>query len=776
VPTGQDIERFLLSIPQITQSSSSLRDMLSWKTLELALKYTLHTIRCKHDSFRLTYNERLRLKDCLETLRIQGKITKDPVREAQWLTARLMIQLIRALLVQAVTFGVTDWSIVVHKCLGLALQSALSSRAGDIVVTRDYEDNECLSYKDIQLKATLDVATASELPLVDRVVFDAKITLRYTKDKKRDESNNHTVILSSLNEVEFNVVDPLKLLLAHALRHDAIASSNTVEDAVQQALARRDKLIQWKYPDRPVLSAIVRRKFDYSKGAATQQLRETLNEAALLSGISQKLVTHDIRRGAARDAAQLQTYRNVDAAAQALDHSPISVLMGVTAKYIGYNTRSTLADRIHLEPSDRFGLTPADTRLGTAQKKRQLDSAEIDEFLRQPKNARLNEMKDPRRAASRAIKKGRSEQLANERLDASDHARLNTIQTEHIASKPLQPWNASKMNVMARQSTTTTTISSAEGIEGLENSASKQGIRSDRVSVDSNIHPALLLLSGHSTNIAQACSTDDQAMLSNTSTLEDVLDEMEMDEEDADFSFPSGPVLNKSNASSIVTAARAELQILEAPASRFIAWLSRINTRVVNDTNFAQHSNLDHLRGGSRDKPTFFLHRCKYESQGCSYATTSGPSMNYHQATCTPERRQSEAVKNAGVSKACQVPGCSYVARAESDQLVKKRMRRHKYDQHSEARDEIACPIGGRPTCAGPFKNSTALSAHKSRYHSDIVPQRCPVENCKSTNLWTTASTLGDHVRKTHLLTGTELKAIIDAAKAVQGAEQDDDE
>jgi len=62
-------------------------------------------------------------------------------------------------------------------------------------------------------------------------------------------------------------------------------------------------------------------------------------------------------------------------------------------------------------------------------------------------------------------------------------------------------------------------------------------------------------------------------MLPDTSILEAVLDDMILNE-DADLS-----------TSSNVTAAQAELQILEALASSFVAWLSQINTRVVNDTN-----------------------------------------------------------------------------------------------------------------------------------------------------------------------------------------------
>jgi hypothetical protein len=107
MPTGQDLKRFLMSIPSTTRSSLG-RPELSWTTLQTTQKYALHAIRMEHDSFKLTYQDRHRLKDCFETLRLQGQITKDPAREAQWLTARLMTYLTRALLVNAIRFGVLD--------------------------------------------------------------------------------------------------------------------------------------------------------------------------------------------------------------------------------------------------------------------------------------------------------------------------------------------------------------------------------------------------------------------------------------------------------------------------------------------------------------------------------------------------------------------------------------------------------------------------------------------------------------------------------------------
>jgi hypothetical protein len=187
-------------------------------TLQTAQKYALHAIRLKHDGFKLTCEDRQRLKDTFETLRLDGKITKDPSWAAQWLTARLMTYLSRAFRINAIRFGVIDWIVVVQKYLGLALQSALSCRAGDVTVSNACADKECLLYKNIQLQVLKDPKSSAEDPFLDRVTMQAKTALRYTKDYKHGGSHDHIVILDSVEDPGLNVVDLLKLLVAHALR------------------------------------------------------------------------------------------------------------------------------------------------------------------------------------------------------------------------------------------------------------------------------------------------------------------------------------------------------------------------------------------------------------------------------------------------------------------------------------------------------------------------------------------------------------------------------
>lgn len=198
-----------------------------------------------------------------------------------------MTYLNRALLINAIRFGVTDWSIVVQKCLGLALQSALSCRAGDMAVSNTYADNECLLYKDIQLQVTVDPEASAEDPLLDRVTMQAKLTIRHTKNYMHDGSHNHIVILDSVEDPEFNVVDPLKLLVAHALRQGTFMDANSAEEVVHKAFLHPSKRVEWSFPDRLIMCLLANKRLEFDKGAGIEQSLTVPNEAGQLSGITQ---------------------------------------------------------------------------------------------------------------------------------------------------------------------------------------------------------------------------------------------------------------------------------------------------------------------------------------------------------------------------------------------------------------------------------------------------------------------------------------------------------
>lgn len=49
-----------------------------------------------------------------------------------------------------------------------------------------------------------------------------------------------------------------------------------------------------------------------------------------------------------------------------------------------------------------------------------------------------------------------------------------------------------------------------------------------------------------------------------------------------------------------------------------------------------------------------------------------------------------------------------------------------------------------------------------------MLPQNCPVEGCTSEKIWDSATGLGHHLAKTHLLKGNQYSDLMAAAKSVK--------
>lgn len=180
--------------------------------------------------------------------------------------------------------------------------------------------------------------------------------------------------------------------------------------------------------------------------------------------------------------------------------------------------------------------------------------------------------------------------------------------------------------------------------------------------------------------------------------------------------------LSSTSLETTVTAAEREATALVAPTSVFLNYLSTTKTRVVNDTNPAQHSNLDFLRGGCRDEPTFFTHHCRFEADGCEYATTSGLSMVFHEKVCTPESRKKFAAK--AFSLPCKEEGCKHVASGDNEKAAARKLTNHKNSMHPT--NPVFCNIGDFPECAIQMPNQPALARHKKNFHGPpFVAQDC---------------------------------------------------
>lgn len=704
-PTADDIELYIRTLPRVMKHRMG-RAVISVSTVKATLTNTIQGIQERFRTFDLAAGQKLRLRRVIEELQSSGELTMAALREPQWVSCQLMVCLNRALLVNAIKHGTPNWSVVVQKCLGLALQSALSSRCGDITVsgiTRLANLDACLKYECVRMwVAPLSDAT-TENPSLDQVKLRANITLMYTKNKKTDPTRNHQVALESLDDPTLNTGDPLKLLLCHALRLGNVRDATTLHDAIRNAVMRNDRLIVWEHPGRPVLCKATHKRLQPDDPAMVQLLQTALKEAGVLSGITARLATHDLRRGAAREAALLPNRLNVGQAAEALDHVGTET-MAVTKKYVGGGKVPNLADRMRLVDTDMFTLNdvrmpnPADaSSVGNEpnsgnKKRRRLAEGEVEAYLADPKNAKLLKLKDPAHAASRKLNDMRNH--PQEKAKAVDSEEDDVDQD---VDQDVMRFSGVEMGQSASHH-----ASNGTPAEDVHESAQRVGEALEELAGEAELH------------------------------------------------VPQGKR---------VTTAQTQASVLLSRPSEFVEWLSKINVRVVNDTNPKQHQNLD--RGGSKDEPTFFEHHCKFEADGCDHYTTSGPAIRKHEAVCTPESRAASrnGKREPKFQEACDEPSCKYVARADTESAVEKKLRDHRNYAHPSPNTKlIPCPIGDDPSCFPGFENTTKLSYHDQRVHKRIVPQLCPLQgqdDCTSKKVWDRRVNLYDHLRHSHSAKGS---------------------
>ena len=99
------------------------------------------------------------------------------------------------------------------------MTTATGSRAGTLVVSNGFADEASIHLKDmvIKLKKTYD----------GQVVFRSRLTLRFVKGHKHNQSKDHVVALDSTLGPDHDSLNPLEMLLDLSLRRGAVQTTIT---------------------------------------------------------------------------------------------------------------------------------------------------------------------------------------------------------------------------------------------------------------------------------------------------------------------------------------------------------------------------------------------------------------------------------------------------------------------------------------------------------------------------------------------------------------------
>ncbi|OBT66236.1 hypothetical protein VE03_04361 [Pseudogymnoascus sp. 23342-1-I1] len=146
-------------------------------------------------------------------------------------------------------------------------------------------------------------------------------------------------------------------------------------------MTRKSRTIEWVSGSRPVICAVKERGVALvcDKAANRTQLTKTLAEGGMIAGVLAPLASHNLRYGAARDAANIPGSLNglpTEAVAITLGHSISAYQAGVTKQYVGSQT-DTWTMRVESYYEDPFGTNVDEAIVTTRPQKRKFGEDEI---------------------------------------------------------------------------------------------------------------------------------------------------------------------------------------------------------------------------------------------------------------------------------------------------------------------------------------------------------------------------------------------------------------
>lgn len=150
-PTGSDIEGFLTDVAKHVKGKGLIEDIPSLDYIASSLTCLIPRFTFDFPDFKLSNNERLRIRSTLEGLANDGLASRDAKITKYWAGHRVVRCLVNALLQDAMEHGTHSWDIVVAKVLSIVLLAAFASRAGDFTLSTGY-NHETVRFKDVCLK------------------------------------------------------------------------------------------------------------------------------------------------------------------------------------------------------------------------------------------------------------------------------------------------------------------------------------------------------------------------------------------------------------------------------------------------------------------------------------------------------------------------------------------------------------------------------------------------------------------------------------------------
>ncbi|KAH6539690.1 hypothetical protein HBI07_114560 [Parastagonospora nodorum] len=351
VPTGLDLERFFSSIVSRVKPNNPI-GVPSYTWMKSGIRLTVEVCKFHHKTFILDGHDIVRLGSLVDKLCQEGKLTREPAFEREWAGAVVVRKLVNGLIADARVNGTLAWDVTLLKCLSITLLAALGARSGDLTRNRlDEHDLPYLAYQDVILRLVLGGSTIDDM--------EAVVTIRNEKGNKLNPALRRMVLLRALKSPEDACICPIKLLVTLALRLGNV-EERSIDELIDHTRRRGTRTVIWKHPRRPVIPKLSKRGrcvLPDDPADVNQATKAVLPLACRVSGFFERLRSHDLRRGAARDAA------NISAKVHGISGSLAGAVLGhskkgkqMTAHYVGnmaVDIWSLRTDENWVDPFDR---------------------------------------------------------------------------------------------------------------------------------------------------------------------------------------------------------------------------------------------------------------------------------------------------------------------------------------------------------------------------------------------------------------------------------------
>ncbi|KAL8714074.1 MAG: hypothetical protein Q9225_006626 [Loekoesia sp. 1 TL-2023] len=707
-PSGDDIIRFLSQIPDLITSRGHLknRGAISMSTIEQALSYIKASCAFRFNAFKITSMEAMRIRSLLSTMRTEGRITSHDKHQKTWVGILLLRRMLRYHLHDSLANGPRhkdSWDRVIMKAMCMILVGSLGSRAGDVALSKGYGKACSLRYEHI--KIVISESTKGS----DGETLSAYITLPYQKGHKQDDQNT-VYILHALQDPQDNVVCPVKMLLAHAMRIGALREQTyaSVLGAIRGSPQRR---LAWAHGEWPVICGMSKGAglLEVDKPAHAKLVSYIFGRAAGLAGIRGRITTHSLRRGYARDVAHSNTTINgvaKRAVAAVLGHTASAYDRNVTTKYAG-----SLAHDIHRV---RVAMDPFEDSLAPPVSDKAFDSTVTGEAI--------------------------TEYCVQHDLDSTD-VRHRKRAAARLRTEKKRKWDL--------------------GGDDMEPLSGSNEAQAGPAEVDRNIDPELLLAPTNA-QVSPLEVYEDQDPNEYDSTIPTNGTD-EVDDGDGLALEAIDDMLATQSQEDQMNLVK-ECEALEGtsladdlllPAADFVNKLATINT--YRHHGFGSGANI--ARGNSRDDPTPLMLNCRNKDFGCPYQSTVGTDLSTHHTFCGytsaekgAQLLQTKQERDERRAFACSYEGCS---KTFTDRSTRNR---HEKECHIEGTAEsVLCD-----QCGKLFASKWKLTLHCRNLHAVFHPMSCLITPCKSKgHIYPNELCMKTHLLRCHQIPKKEAHTLI---------------